>query len=727
MDKTLDDYLEKLNDYLEKFNDNFYKIKANSDMTKLLFMSDVDIGTKLFDPNSFDGLGRVIEEEQPDTIIVSQIFPFIPIHQGERLKEFFRVIDNDILKKYGREVWQRVKKERESNKSNQSLVMDSINTSGIRNLNEIAIISSFLFNEKIYNYVPEKTRIIYLWSEADWKNVGSLRQQIIAEEYAMYILKLRNKRKETKDELRKLQAQAKNLKNPPKETTEKIKELNKTLYQIDEELWRSRWADFTKTWREDPQMEQKATDKSRKIYENMIKTSFGELSDKLEIVPYNVLKLFSKDSEILVSYNLNMPYSNTPLTSSIQRDRLLLRILESRGDINGEKLKMVIDGSIHKGGFRVLADNLTENGCNPVYIIKPPTFNEWSFELAIEKVYKAKPLKAGVYEPYASGIIIPSIDDRKADIRYVSGKRLSNYKNRRGRKQKAIFAGDFHLGSLNNDVNQMTNYELLNRVTNYILKDEPNVLVLTGDLIEGEHLPQITFRMENMTMYEREKELERIFREDKSNKRKLDDIKSLIQQSGIINVSLQKKELKERFIDKIIPLVRRNKTEIIIITGQHYNKSTGYKEDEATEVAMMFPEELSNYVYAVSGDDIGVGTVKTNNRTEFYLIHGPRITNAFHLDPGYALLKQAIKSGTKAKIIVAGDRHLGAVAIGDGKISIVSPSLEEVTPFMKKLGDTQQPRGIMEVFYKIDRYGTPYADDVKIRYLLDPFWYSYKA
>ena len=59
MDRKLEDYL--------------YETKLTSNEIKMLFAFDVDIGTKLFNPKSFDGLGRVIGEEQPDVIIFSQI------------------------------------------------------------------------------------------------------------------------------------------------------------------------------------------------------------------------------------------------------------------------------------------------------------------------------------------------------------------------------------------------------------------------------------------------------------------------------------------------------------------------------------------------------------------------------------------------------------------------------------------------------------------------------
>lgn len=659
---------------------------GENENSKILFLYDLKIGTKMYSPKAMEGLYNILYEEKPEVIVFSGILPKVPSYFGKRLKEFLRAVDNDIPKKYDKKAWKEILNKRR--KEAKTGIEDYDKSPIPRDLQELVIIAKYEIGKLFenLNYKPEK--VIYLWSQDDWDNVEELAGIYFRKESTKKMEDLKKSKyeiiKKKKEIERKLKELEKEMDIKPDEYNELLKELDAIEDKEAEIISKIRYQKYRsmlKQWNIAAKDFQETIDKVKNKYiSEFIKPIFSAYEEKTKIYPYNKIEIeYDGFGSLLISYNLNKIISKTPITSSIHRYQQLVRNLKSR---TGKLPKMIIDGSMHKGGFRVLADNVdgAEN-VNVVYIVKLLAFAKWNEDLALKKAYAVDEEKRGMYDIDEGGVVLLDIyKNGKVRFRIVSTETLEYYQRYgydRFKKYEIITAGDFHVGS-RNDIKAPSNMEYMEMIGEEILKKNPDVVVLTGDLIDGMHSEGYKYADTDIIPSKEEKILKVIEEKQNGLRKKLEETKNnktrgiieqeikeldilkrrVLQTRRIPNISLQREELIHRFLKPfMIKYLKKNRWgKLVLISGQHYNK-VNFMTDEANDIKQLFlmvSKDISQRIYAIGGSEMGVGSI-TIDEIKFFFIHGPRVSKWSNKDPVYKLLEHANKGFPDSKIAICGE------------------------------------------------------------------------
>jgi len=718
---------------------------------RVLFLYDVNVGTKFYSPKALEGLTKELYGASLDLVVISGILPKIPRYFGRRLKEFLRVVDNNIPKKYGKKVWEEILKKR---KKEEELGIEKYDESPIpRDLYEFSIIGRYEIKKLLDEVKPRK--IIYLWSQNDWENTLDLATTYLRKKQSERLARLRKKKKELAKERKNLEKELKRIEKKISEDKsleseylslkEEVEKLVEEEQRIAEEIKHQSFRSMLKQWRVNAKDFQEAIDYAKNKYASELISPIFSSYQNVKVYPYNAITLNLKDyGNLILSYNLNRVFSNSPLTSSIYRYQMLARNLKAR---LGSSPKMIIDGSIHKGGFRVLVDNVEGlEQVEPLYIVQLISFTKWSKDYALKKAYALQDQKKGIYDIDERGVVLMEIR-RKGSVKFrvISTETLEYYNRYNSdnlEESKVFVAGDFHLGS-RNEIEMPSNYEYVKMIGEELLKVQPDILVLTGDLVDGFHREEYKYidssivpaeaeelaenlkkRLETINRRIRSKKLSRKTKEKLKKKSK--EIKILLKRITLYsrklsNLSIQKEELIKGFLRPYaLKFLRGKNKKMVIISGQHYNKKD-FLSDEAMDIKQLFEvvEGMKNKIIAVGGSEFGVGT-ETIDGIKFFFIHGPRISRWSYKDPAYRLLEQANKESPDSKVAICGDLHIPSIGVANGTAAVVSPALQQITTYGKQQGYTSPVRGF--VVLKIKKKRKRIIDDFEFELFLDDYF-----
>ena len=703
--------------------------KNNKENKEVAWMSDLQIGSVFYNPYIMKGVGKVLSKRNLNAVVINGgLLPRVPGYFGKKNAQYFEMLDDDVGKKYGKDVEEKIRQIHALKEGAQPT-----GKVGIDSLDELIEVAQ---PEIAKIDVPADTFFYYTWGEEDYENVSDLIETKIKE-----IVFLRKEKKKTLEEqLRraestieaketdietkraKLAEMKKDLKEGRasqeavdklnagiKKLTGQLEHLNiaydsyqKHLAHIESEkqaFSRFKRA-FTGSWQLKPSEysnSQKTGVKNRglKAYKELIYPMFmGK-----HLVPISHLEqIISLDDLIVnVSHNRHANISNAILESAVKKRVGQTKTKERRG----EKIPALDVESHHGGGLKIYAQKKDNKSDEVIYFMQvPPMQDPEELRDAKNRWVKTWDTKR-IDFPFASGLTLTrKRDDGVFEVEFYSAELLkkiaSQNKFSLGKEIKIEVISDMHIGSPN-EPGYSTNYELIEAIKQYQSSRLPDIVVVGGDAINGQHLDQIIHEYVAKIPSEFEQSKQKIVNSKISAAEKEKLIERLekeqMEQSPITNISNQKDELKRRLYDPYWKKILEKGGEIIFVSGQHYNKSVKFKEDEATELGNMVDSEYRDRVHVFSGADSGSGTA-TIKGIDIYAIHSPSKGQ----DEVSGLMNHMARVNRKADLAVGGDYHHPGAGYADGTAFVAAAGLQPWTKYVDQIGKQGSARGIVNVF-----------------------------
>ena len=152
---------------------------------RLLTMSELELATKVSNPEILNNLGEIIKnyEGKMDGIIINGGLAFIPDKYSRLRGERLDLVEDRLKEKYGEEIYKEVKNGKDDSDS-------------VDDLTEAAKLAKIQMKSIVYEAVKKNIPIYYVYGVTDYKNV-----KMIIE--ALERLSRRNKKDEEKSKINK--------------------------------------------------------------------------------------------------------------------------------------------------------------------------------------------------------------------------------------------------------------------------------------------------------------------------------------------------------------------------------------------------------------------------------------------------------------------------------------------------------------------------------------------
>ena len=274
------------------------------------------------------------------------------------------------------------------------------------------------------------------------------------------------------------------------------------------------------------------------------------------------------------------------------------------------------------------------------------------------------------------------------------------------RQMKVAVISDVHFGNY-------SDAKLLQESVKDALARKPDVLIFSGDIIEGNHNNyKYVNRPESEVTFPRDYEKQLIESGISGEELKAKLLESYYSSKSrvISNIDAQARPFMEIAMPLIDDVIMRGGS-VIFVSGNHYNKTySDWQLDESTRlrdmtaVHLMAHEEQGKLdsgwkdrLFAVSGSDYGA---------ESFKIDGIRIATSHKVGPTEsAMISFAEKKKSDVELSVGGHFHSFKVVSANGIIVAESPAMQEAkdNPYLKRIsipvGDTT---GYMFLDLKVD-------------------------
>ncbi|MBI5149081.1 hypothetical protein HZA33_05365, partial [Candidatus Pacearchaeota archaeon] len=496
-------------------------VKKNQ-IKEVAWISDLHIGTVFYNPKIMEGVGKILSSRQDlsAVIIDGGLIPRVPSHFGRMNAQYFEILDQDIGAKYGKAVEEKVKKLHE--------LKAGIEEEGKARVDSLDELIEVVQPEIKKMNLPAGDIVYYAWGEEDYSNVQDLidtkiREYIVfkdskADEIKEQLERSEETRKAKYEEITTKRKEVSKLKQQMKKGGDE-KELEKANAEIqkltgelehlniaydsfkkhlanlesEKDAYSRGIRSFTKTWQLSPSEysnPKKTGVKNRalKAYKELLYPMFkGKhlrlISHLEEIVNIDGLSLN-------ISHNRNAISSNSILPSSL-KNRVSQTKMKNR---RGEKVAD-IDAEAHHGGFKIYAQKRSSDSNDTIYFLQvPPLQDPREVKKARERWVKTWDTKR-YYDPFASGLTLTrKREDGVLEVEFYSSELLekiaTNGKLSLGKNVKIEIISDMHIGAPN-ERGYMTNYQMIEAIKKYQESRLPDIVVVGGDAINGEHLDQI--------------------------------------------------------------------------------------------------------------------------------------------------------------------------------------------------------------------------------------------
>ena len=735
--------------------------------TKFACVSDLLIGTRLYNTEILQGAGIVLSntKDLKSVIINGGLVARVPKYFGKKNAQFFELLDYDLKTKYGKKVAEKIKEihdlkeldfpdfeEEGAKKESPKEGKSSIGVDSLEDLIEIAQ------PEIAKIKVDPKVKFYYVWGEEDYGNVSDLIETRIQELIQIKDLKRKGLEerlksvqvtlKEKADELKRKQGNVEQLKsdlnelkgNKKEKAAKKIDQLEKELkkqvgdYEHSNVAYRSfekhvaqikqesdilskRIRSFTKTWaitREEYSNPEKEGVRNRAVreYKELIFPMFK--GKELKIISHLEDTINVDGTAINLSHNRNALVSDAPNKSGISRRVDEAKIKNKRGEI----LPDFDVESHHLDGLKFYVQMKTWDKGDPIYFIQLPTMQDTEALRNARKEWVKTWDTKRFDSSYASGLtIVNTRKDGVVEVEFYSSDLLKKIakdgKIKKTNELKIEVISDIHVGAPN-EPGRITNYELIEAIKKYQAENKPDIIVVAGDVVNGQHLDQIVHEYPKKVPYQFEMDREELKTSKLSDAEKKSVLEDLTRQEKyggpITDVSKQKEEVKLRLYEPYWKEVLEKGGEIVFVSGQHYNKSTRFQQDEAHELANMVDKEYKKQVHVFGGKTFGSGQENIKG-IDLFAIHAPRRAQ----DEVSGLMKHTVKTNRKPQLSVGGDYHHPGIGWSDGTAYIAAAGLQTWNQYVDEIGKQGSMRGIVNVYMdpKIEGY-------VKYELVLDP-------
>ena len=681
-------------------------------------IGELGLCTRYGYPEAIEGLSRILEKEEVDTVIVTGgLLPRVPRVAGKRNSQYLDALASreiDSIQKAAERSKQIIAPLREAaGKARWIYACGEEDRGNLEELVEIRIAEALDLPTIVENL---KTKISTLKEQLDLKKreLEALRTEYEKYQKENGVGEYRKRRREIEREIKKLDVE--------------LREDEANLVQREEALKRYGFIKFTGRYPLSKEERDLFIEEAKREYNELIFESIGHNTN---IIPTDSDAIFNSNGiSIKVAHNLNKK-SDVPLQVGIQR-RVIIN--KYKNVTKSEVPDFDIEGH-HVGGFRAYVQRKERNVPEQIFYVQLPTFHNISkLEEALQNGiinWDTKRLYDGYGSGFASGaVIMRKRSDGVREFEFFSTDELSRIaeigreiekldKEKMGKKIAKLEAAlriiapikiealaDMHIGCANEPSlpSSMSNYQLVEAYKNYQkIHGLPKIIVALGDMIQaGPYRGAESESRVRKSRFQLEKEREKIIRSDLSDKEKLKKIEELdkeyLSYLPITNISEQKRELKERWIEPHVNNVLKKGGKLVVASGDHYNKTLGGKEDEATEIYNMIDEKFRENVYPLTGNEFGVGRVEING-IRIYGQHKPIYSNQ---DEVIGAMKHLIRVNEACDVAFFSHWHhpgFGYVNGPKGGVIVNAvPAFQPDNPYVSAIGKQSSANGFFNIF-----------------------------
>jgi calcineurin-like phosphoesterase family protein len=263
---------------------------------------------------------------------------------------------------------------------------------------------------------------------------------------------------------------------------------------------------------------------------------------------------------------------------------------------------------------------------------------------------------------------------------------------------------------------------------NYQRRDErlPDVLVFNGDILHGilKHTSANAQYTAKTPAELRAEEARIRTRTDLDAMTKEQAIADLYRESlGQLNVTNLAKQ-REEFIYTFKPYcmdVLRNGGKIVLVSGNHFNKTTKSAggeaiDDEAYALAQLldgyekYKAEGKIIILDGLGEEYGIGTMPLGDGKELYAVHEPGRGS----DPALALMRKLKNEDRTPHLALSGHLHVPTIGFANGRLALQYPGMQSWSKYLTLFSAKASLRGKINV--EVD----PRRQWARVRGIYDP-------
>jgi hypothetical protein len=530
---------------------------------RLLTMSELELATKVSNPEILNNLGEIIKnyEGKMDGIIINGGLAFIPDKYSRLRGERLDLVEDRLKEKYGEEIYREVKNGKDDSDS-------------VDDLTDAAKLAKIQMKGIVYEAAKKNIQIYYVYGVTDYKNV-----KMIIE--ALERLSRRNKKDEEKSKINKKNKKQNKIEDKVPNEIERILSIIPETYKFKASQWKTSDKKGIK-------------DKANDIYMHLLNNIFSSGKNGSTVHVYKRFENFlgekednGPDAEILINgFKVKVFHAINALTAGL-----------NEGKPSERNINMIVDYANLDAQYGRLSDiYITGRGSateftalnyqsrkTPVLILNQGPLMDIDKQFRLRASLNKTDVSKRLSQFEDSGVSFLSVyKDNSVDLEHLDMHGIKNKINP-SKIQKEIQKGslyeitqisDWHVG------NAASDYEAMEKVPEIINKSQvpkdKRILFVGGDMVDGGNdkaqrtkmsLPRAPSPEEFMG------KLEKILNEaDKEKARNdfVDTLHEVVYGNSDIDLGQQERRL-DKYIKPLAPLFEK----AYVVGGNHYERATG--------------------------------------------------------------------------------------------------------------------------------------------------------
>ncbi len=530
---------------------------------RLLTMSELELATKVSNPEILNNLGEIIKnyEGKMDGIIINGGLAFIPDKYSRLRGERLDLVEDRLKEKYGEEIYKEVKNGKDDSDS-------------VDDLTEAAKLAKIQMKSIVYEAAKKNIPIYYVYGVTDYKNV-----KMIIE--ALERLSRRNKKDEEKSKINKKNKKQNKIENKVPNEIERILSIIPETYKFKASQWKTSDKKGIK-------------DKANDIYMHLLNNIFNDGKNGRNVHVYKRFENFlgekednSPDAEILINgFKVKVFHAINALTAGL-----------NEGKPSERNINMIVDYANLDAQYGRLSDiYITGRGSateftalnyqsrkTPVLILNQGPLMDIDKQFRLRASLNKTDVSKRLSQFEDSGVSFLSVyKDNSVDLEHLDMYGIKN-KISPSKIQKDIQRGslyeitqisDWHVG------NAASDYEAMEKVPEIINKSQvpkdKRILFVGGDMVDGGNdkaqrtkmsLPRAPSPEEFMG------KLEKILNEadkEKARNEFVDTLHEVVYGNSDIDLGQQERRLGG-YLKPLAPLFEK----AYVVGGNHYERATG--------------------------------------------------------------------------------------------------------------------------------------------------------
>lgn len=690
-----------LEDIINTNKNSDLNVKKNSDL-RLLVMSELELATKVSNPEILKNVGNVIKDYQDkiDGVIINGGLAFIPDKYSRLRGERLDLVEDNITERYGEEVYKEVKK-------------GNYESDSVDDLTEAARLAKIQMKSIAYESAKKDIPLYYIYGVTDYKNV-----KMIIE--ALERLSKRNNKEFEKIGKKKKKKESK-LEDKIPDEIERIMSIIPDDYKFKASQWKTSDKDGIK-------------DKANDIYIHLLNSVLGADKKGTKVHIFKRFENFLGEKEqdtpeadiVINGFKVKVFHAINALTAGL-----------NEGKPSERNINMIVDYANSDALYDRLADiYITGRGSateftavdyqsrkDPVFILNQGPLMDINRQFRLRASLNKTDVSKRLSQAEDSGISFLSIyKDKSLEIEHIDFNAIKNnidIKKLTDNAENGSFyemtqISDWHVG------NAASDYEAMEKVPEFVKKSrvpkENKILFVGGDMVDGGNdkaqrtkmsLPRSPGPEEFLS------NLEKLLtnKDDNEVKNKfIDTLHDVVYGNSDIDIGQQERRLNT-YIRPLAPLFNT----AYVVPGNHYERATG-NGSEGRMLGTMFENNGTKNViyvddYLLRGETPYLGT--------YGLLEMHSAGYRGGADARTSLMNTVKNTGKNlVDIAIAGDCHEAGIKFALKKgadkwgtmAAITVPALERETYFESYIiHKPNYTKGISQLYVPTDKdIGTSY-------------------